>query len=125
MQRKTYMDVTVIKRIANVQEACLASGRIGDFRLKTAVLLRLLLPGGRIAVVRGSTHRVQRLLEAMSVFRPTHRIDLSGNPHRRKDGVAVVVRVRAPTFASRGVLACGGSIPGTHTGLGPIERPLR
>lgn len=125
MQRETYMDITVIERIPNVQEACLASGRIGDFRLETAVLLRLLLPSSGIAVVSCSSHRVQRLSEAMSMFRSQHQINLRVIPYWCKYRVAVVIRVRAPTFASRGVLACGGPIPGTHTGLRPIERPLR
>ena len=52
----THMHPGVIERIANVQEHCLASRRVGNLGLETAVLLRLFLPSDRVAIVGVSAH---------------------------------------------------------------------
>ena len=52
----THMDILVIEGVTDVHEHCLASRRIGHLGLEAAVLLRLLLPSRRIAIVGCSAH---------------------------------------------------------------------
>jgi hypothetical protein len=75
----------VIEGVTNVQEHSLAGRRVGHLGFETTILLRLLLPSHRIAIVGRSAHGFQRLIQDKLVIRATRCVKSrkSSSPARR------------------------------------------